>query len=563
MSRVVLGFNAYIHDTAAALLIDSKLAAFAEEERFRREKHTTAFPEQAIAWCLREGGVTVGQLDGVAFYWQPWLGLGRRALQTVLGLPGAWKNVRRMQGQNLRRMLLVRADFARRFGYRGIFAHVNHYLAHAYHAAFQADFERSLVLVVDGNGEIATTLVALQEGDTITPLKWTYYPHSLGLLWCTATEYLGYRQNSDEGKVMGLAPYGDDSLLPAMRRVVRYVGNGEIRLDMGFFDFHRARARWFIDRWVRLFGPPPLPGAPLTARHRALAFALQAVTEEILLAMIEEFTRVKRVRNVVLAGGVALNCVANGRIAQSGLVDGLFIPPATYDAGAAVGAAMWLDREVLGYRVRDVEPSPFTGPRFDDAACVAALKTAGLAYRKVGDIERQAARRLAAGQIVGWFQGRIESGPRALGNRSILADPRPATMKDHLNARVKHREGFRPFGPSVLAERAPEVFDTGGRPSPYMLLAFSVRPAWREKIPAVVHVDGTSRIQTVTPETQPRYHKLISEFDALTGVPLLLNTSFNVMGEPIVCTPRDAIRCFLGTGIDVLVLGDYLVEKGT
>lgn len=561
--RLVLGFNAHIHDTAAALLADGKVVAFAEEERFRREKHTTAFPEQSIAWCLREAGATVNDLSGVGFYWRPWEGLARRAWQTFLGLPDTWRNVRRMQAGNLRDMLAVRANFARRFGYRGIFAHVNHYLAHAHHAAFQTDFDRSLVVVVDGNGEIATTLVALHEGDSLRPLRWTYYPHSLGLLWCTATEWLGFRQNSDEGKIMGLAPYGDDALAPAMRRVARYRGRGELRLDLGYFDFHLSRERWFSDRWVRTFGPPRAPDEPLNARHRGAAYALQTVTEEILIEMIGELTRTHRVRDVALTGGVALNCVANGRIAASGAVDGLHIPPAAYDAGAAVGAAMWLDREVLGHRVRDVRPSPFLGPHFDSAACESALREAGLSSTRPSDLEGQVADLLAAGKIVGWFQGRLESGPRALGARSILADPRGATMKDHLNARVKHREGYRPFGPSVLAERADEVFETGGRPSPHMLLAFPVRPAWRDRVPAVVHVDGTSRIQTVEAAEQPRYHRLIERFAARTGVPLVLNTSFNVMGEPIVCTPRDAIRCFLGTGIDALALGDFLVIKET
>jgi len=562
MTRLVLGFNAHIHDTAAALLADGKIVAFAEEERFRREKHTTAFPERAIAWCLREVGATAADLDGVAFYWRPWEGLSRRAWQTVAGFPDTWRNVKRLQAANLKSMVGVRGEFARRFGYRGIFAHVNHYLAHAYHAAFQTDFDRALVLVVDGNGEIATTLVALLEGDAVRPVRWTYYPHSLGLLWCTATEWLGYRQNSDEGKVMGLAPYGDDAFVPAMRRVIGYRGRGELRLDMSFFDFHRSRKRWFSDRWERLFGPPRQPDEAPTAHHRATAYALQSVTEEILLDLVDEMTRILVVRDTALTGGVALNCVANGRLAASGLVDRLHIPPAAYDAGAAVGAAVWLDRELFGARTRDLWPSAFLGPGFDNAACERALREAGCAFTRPTDLESTVADRLADGKIVGWFQGRLESGPRALGARSILADPRPATMKDHLNARVKHREGFRPFGPSVLAERADEVFATGGRPSPHMLLAFPVRADWRDRVPAITHVDGTSRVQTVDEATQPRYHRLITEFAGRTGVPLVLNTSFNVMGEPIVCTPAEAIRCFSGTGIDVLALGDLLVEKG-
>jgi len=561
MPRVILGFNAHIHDTAAALLIDGRLAAFAEEERFRRVKHTTSFPERAIAWCLRDAGLTMADVSGAAFYWRPWLGLARRVGQTLAGLPRTLANVRRMQAGNFRKMCGVRRELEKRFGFRGPFSYVNHYLAHAYHAAFHSPFERALVLAVDGNGEIASTLFALREGEQITPLAWTYYPHSLGLLWCTATEWLGYRQNHDEGKVMGLAPYGDDSLAPAMRRIVRAGDDGTFRLDLSYFDYHLDRRRWFSPRWEEVFGPPRRPGEPLNDRHRAAAFALQTVTEETLAVLIERMVAARQVRDLALTGGVALNCVANGKLAASGLVDGLFIPPAAYDAGAAVGAALWMDREVFGARGHRGEPSPFSGPHFTDQEYAAALRAAGLPVDRVADAAGRAADLLAQGKIVGWFQGRMEQGPRALGHRSILADPRRAEMKDHLNARVKHREAYRPFGPSVLAERAAELFATAGRECPYMLLAFPVRPAWCERLAAVMHVDGTSRIQTVTRAADPLYHRLLERFAALTGVPAILNTSFNVMGEPIVNTPAEAIHCYLHTGIDALVLGDYLVVK--
>ena len=307
MSRAVLGFNANIHDTAAALIIDGKLAAFVEEERLRREKHTTAFPDRAVSWCLREHGLTARDLAGVGFYWRPWVGLARRLGQTLRGLPATWTNVRRMQGGNLRSMFATAGEFRRRFGYVGPFRYVNHYLAHAHHAALQTDFDRALVVVVDGNGEIATTLVALLEGETIRPLHWVYYPHSLGLLWCTATEWLGYRQNFDEGKVMGLAPYGDASALPAMRRIVDYRGGGDFRRDMSYFDYHLARRSWFDERWVNTFGPPRRPDEELTDRHRAVAFALQKVTEETMARLVGEMTAKLGTRNLVLTGGVALN----------------------------------------------------------------------------------------------------------------------------------------------------------------------------------------------------------------------------------------------------------------
>ncbi len=561
MARAVLGFNAHIHDTAAALLVDGRLVAFCEEERLNRHKHTTSFPEQSVAFCLRQAGLTIGDLDGVSFYWRPWVGLPRRTWQTLTGLPGTLVNVRRLQAGNLRAMLTVAREFRRRFGYRGPFHHTNHYLAHAYHAGFQTAFDRALVLVIDGNGEIATTLVAKLEGDKIEPVRWTPYPHSLGLLWCTVTEYLGYRQNCDEGKVMGLAPYGDDSLVPAMSRVIASQGDGTFRLDLSWFDYHLSRRHWFSDRFARVFGPPRRPDEPLNDRHRAVAYALQHVTEQTVLRLIDEMTRKLRVRHLALTGGVALNCVMNGAIASSGLVDGFYVPPAAYDAGAAVGAAIWMDREIFGCRTRDIEPSVFLGPSFDDDVCAAALSQAGVAFERPADLPARTAQLLAAGKIVGWFSGRLEGGPRALGGRSILADPRQAAMKDHLNHQVKHRESYRPFGPSVLAERADEVFHLGGRTSPYMLLAVAVREAWRNRIPAGVHVDGTARVQTVARGTQPLYWAVLHEFEALTGVPVVINTSFNIQGEPIVASPADAVRCYLGTGIDALVLGNCLTVK--
>ncbi len=561
MSRAVLGFNANIHDTAAALIIDGKLAAFVEEERLRREKHTTAFPDRAVSWCLREHGLTARDLAGVGFYWRPWVGLARRLGQTLRGLPATWTNVRRMQGGNLRSMFATAGEFRRRFGYVGPFRYVNHYLAHAHHAALQTDFDRALVVVVDGNGEIATTLVALLEGETIRPLHWVYYPHSLGLLWCTATEWLGYRQNFDEGKVMGLAPYGDASALPAMRRIVDYRGGGEFRLDMSYFDYHLARRSWFDERWVNTFGPPRRPDEELTDRHRAVAFALQKVTEETMARLVGEMTAKLGTRNLVLTGGVALNCVMNGALAASGLVDGLYVPPPAHDAGAAIGAAMWVDREEFGARGRDEAPSVFCGPRYTDAHCEQALRESGLTYHREENIARATARLLAEGKFVGRFAGALEAGPRALGHRSILADPRTVAMKDLLNARVKHREAYRPFGPSVLAERADELFVTDGRPSPHMLLTFPVRRTWRDRLGAVTHVDGTSRLQTVDRNRQPGYAALIDEFAALTGVPAVLNTSFNAKDEPIVCSPRDAVCSFLRTGLDALALHDFLVLK--
>jgi len=554
----ILGFNAYIHDTAAALIEDGRVVAFAEQERFDRIKHSTALPLEAIRFCLEQAGVEIEGIDAAAFYWDPWAGLGRRAWQTLCNLPRSTKLLG-LHGHNWSAVRNVRHALRAALGYSGPFHHVNHYLSHAAANHYTSGLERSATLVVDGNGEIASALLGVVDRDGVRPLAWTLYPHSLGLVWCAVTEYLGYRQNQHEGKVMGLASYGAGALVEKFRRVVRADAAGRIRCDLSYFDYHKDRRNWFSPRFVAEFGPPRRPEEEITAQHIEVACALQTVTEEILLALTEQLVRRSGIRELTFGGGVALNCVANGRIAASGLVDALHVQPAASDAGAALGAALYVHMAAGGAPPPRLDHAYF-GPEFSEDQVLVALRGRGIEPQRV-DPAQACAADLAAGRIVGWFQGRMEVGPRALGNRSILADPRPAGMKDRLNARVKHREGFRPFAPAVPLERAAEFFETGGRPSPFMLLAVPVRPEFRAALPAITHVDGSARLQTVRREDNPLFHELLLAFGALSNVPVLLNTSFNVAGQPIVCTPTDAVECFLGTELDVLIAGPWRTAK--
>ncbi|MCB9475407.1 MAG: carbamoyl transferase [Deltaproteobacteria bacterium] len=557
----VLGFNAFIHDTAAALVVDGRLTAMAEEERFVREKHTTKFPDSSIEFALRQAGITVNDLDAVAFYWNPWEGFGHRVYQTIRYLPGTLRQLTRMQLGNFARMRSVEEEFRVRYRYNRPFFHVNHYEAHAAGAFYPSPFDDALILIIDGNGEIATTWFGIGEGERITPLGRVLYPHSLGLFYCTLTEYLGFKQNRDEGKVMGLSAYGDDRYVDAMRRVIRVGRDGHFELDLGYFDFHHSRKNWFSPRWEAVFGPPRRADEPLDDRHKAVARAGQTVLEESVKAIVRELVAKSGKRRLAYAGGVALNCVLNGQLLSEGIVDELYVPPPAYDAGAAWGAALRKCYDLEPTTPRDRDPSPYQGPEYSQEDMEQALRDRGLMVHQPDDPADAVAAHLADGKIVGRFAGRMEIGPRALGHRSILADPRTVAMKDHLNARVKHREAFRPFGPSVLAERAAELFDTQGCDAPFMLQAFDVRPEWRDRLGAVTHVDGTARIQTVSAERDPDYDALIRAFDQRTGVPCVVNTSFNVMGEPIVNTPEQAVECFLSTGIDILALGPYVVAK--
>ncbi len=567
----ILGFDCYGHDSAAALLRDGEIVAMAEEERFVRRKHTLAFPAHAIRYCLDEAGISIDDVDHIAYYWDPGQHVADQVWHIIRYLPRSLVLVRSRLGRNFLPMMRLEHTLREELG---LSAHgkvrqvhrVGHHAGHAASAFLLSPFEEAAILSVDAVGEWTTTWFGVGEGNGFRKLDEIGFPHSLGMLYGSVTEYLGFRYASGEGKVMGLASYGDpEAYLPGFRKVVRLEPEGRFSLDMSYFDYHLyGRGHWVSGKFVRVFGPPRRRGEPIEKRHKDIAAALQRVTEEVGLYMVEHLHAVTGKRNLCIAGGVGLNSVMNGQILRHSPFEEVFIQPAANDAGTAVGSALWVHSCLLGLPRPPAMEHAYWGPSFADEEITAALACydGDLTYRRLDDTARVGAEIIARGEILGWFQGRMEFGPRALGNRSILADPRGADMKDILNARVKHREPFRPFAPSVLEERTGEYF-TVDCPSPFMILVFDVRPEKRALIPAVTHVDGTGRVQTVSRETNPRYWSLIKEFERLTDVGLVLNTSFNVMGEPIVCQPHEAIECFLNTGIDRLIIGDYLVEKVT
>ena len=559
----ILGFNCFMHDAAASLLQDGRVACAVAEERFARKKHVGEFPAEAIRCALAAGGITPRELDHVTFFYKPWLGVGRRILHALKNLPhaadllerrgGGWLQFRNAE-QTFRAELGLGADEGPKFHF------LEHHLAHAASTFFGSRFEEAAILSVDGAGEWATTLFAQGAGSKIRKLGEVYYPHSLGNVYSALTQYLGFRPNSGEGKVMGLAPYGDPGpFIEEFRKVIRLIPEGAFEIDLSYFQHHLGKERRYSDKMIEAFGPPREPESPMQKVYENVAAALQLRLEEAILHLARGLQRRTGLKKLCMAGGVALNSVANGRILHETDFEEIFVQPAASDDGTSLGGAYFLWTCVLGGRRPEPMRHASLGPEFSDAACRAAIAAAGLQAESV-DVVPRAAALLAGGKIVGWFQGRAEFGPRALGNRSILTDPRPAEMKDVLNARVKRREGFRPFAPAVLAERRDEYFD-GGYESPFMLLVENVRPAKRAELRAVTHVDGTARVQDVERDANPRFYDLIAAFGRLTGTPVLLNTSFNVRGEPIVNTPQQAIRGYLDMDMDALVLGDRLLCK--
>jgi len=549
----ILGISGYSHDAAAALLIDGRIVAAAEEERFSRIKHDSAYPRRAIAWCLEHAGLSPHDLDLGAFFWQPWRGAGVPPAQLLRGLTDGTTAfaIRNWAFPALARNLypsLAAAHFAARV--RRV-RFVDHHLAHAASAFFASPFDEAAILTVDRRGELTSTMLAHGAGTTITPLAHVEVPHSLGTLYNVITRYLGFHREGDEGKVMGLAPYGQPRYLDHFARWVRLIPNG-FQLDTSAIRLP------FGPGLIAALGPPRRPGEPLTAHHADVAASLQAALERVLLHLAGHLHTATGTTNLCLAGGVALNCVANARLAEEGPFRRVWVQPAANDAGAALGAALWTYHVLYGRPRSWRMPHAYLGPAYGETACRTALDARSLLYHRPPDLPATVSRLIADGGVVGWFQGRMEFGPRALGNRSIVADPRRAEMKDILNARVKHRESFRPFAPAVLEESTAAYFNPSS-PGPYML--FTHRVTRPDAIPAVTHVDGTARIQTVARDTNPAFYDLIASFGEITGVPVLLNTSFNVRGQPIVCTPDQAIDTFLTTGLDALVLGPFFLEK--
>jgi carbamoyltransferase len=583
----ILGLSCYYHDAAAALVRDGHVVAAAQEERFTRIRHDASFPTHAAAYCLREAGLTAADLDAVAFYDKPFLTFERLLETYVACAPAGLPSFLKAMPVWLKGKLWTPDLLARELDYDGPILFTEHHESHAASAFFPSPFARAAVLTADGVGEWATTSYGVGEGSRLRLLAELHFPHSLGLLYSAFTSFCGFRVNSGEYKLMGLAPYGEPVYVQTiLDELVDLKPDGSFRLDLRYFTYP-AGLRMTGRRFARLFGGPPrAPEGPLTQREMDLARSVQAVTEEIVLRLGRHVYAETGEQDLCLAGGVALNCVANGRLLREGPFERIWIQPAAGDAGGALGAAL------LTYYERTAAPrapvpgdamqGAFLGPAFTDDEIAAFLRREGVPHERLDEealVERTAAL-LAEGAVVGWFQGRMEFGPRALGHRSILADPRGRDVQRVVNQKIKFRESFRPFAPSVLEERAADFFDLGpsagsgqAAESPYMLLVAPVRGATtggegldrrhhtRSPVPAVTHVDGSARVHTVRAARDPLFHRLLQAFERRTGCPVLVNTSFNVRSEPIVCTPEDAYRCFRRTHMDALVLGPFLVDK--
>jgi carbamoyltransferase len=589
----ILGISAYYHDSAAALVEDGEIVSAAQEERFTRRKHDPRFPRHAVEFCLSDADVRLDDVDWVVFYDKPFLKF-ERLIETYLAFaPQGFKSFRLAMPIWLREKLFLKSllrDELRRIG--GTFdaarlLFTEHHLSHAASAFYPSPFDEAAVLTLDGVGEWATTSVAYGKGNNLQILRELHFPHSLGFLYSAFTYYTGFKVNSGEYKVMGLAPYGEPKYAQLiLERLIDLKDDGTFRLDQSYFDYC-AGLTMTSERFHTLFGGPPRsPDERLVQRHMDLAASVQVVTEEVMLRMSRFTATETGSRNLCLAGGVALNCVANGKILRDGAFERIWIQPAAGDAGGAVGAALAAYHGFNG-GLRRAHPGDgmhgaYLGPEFSQSEIEQRLKACGGRFCVVDDacLIDTVARHLSSGLAVGWFQGRMEFGPRALGARSILGDARSPTMQSMLNLKVKFRESFRPFAPAVLREHTADWFELD-TDSPYMLLVADVAQQHRREmtpeerglfgieklnvarslIPAVTHVDYSARIQTVHRETNPRFHALLSAFHESTGCPVIVNTSFNVRGEPIVCTPEDAFRCFMGTDIDVMAAGNCLLTK--
>jgi len=582
----ILGISAFYHDSAAALVVDGEIVAAAQEERFTRKKHDPSFPANAARYCLEEAGIDVGALDFVAFYDKPFIKFERILMTYLSFAPAGIRSFLKAMPLWLKQKLFMRQTIKRELGYEGDVIFTTHHESHAASAFFPSPFDEAAFLTVDGVGEWATATYGVGRGTQIEIRKVLNFPHSLGLLYSAFTYFTGFKVNSGEYKLMGLAPYGEPKFVDTiLTELVDLKDDGSLRLNLRCFDYC-AGLRMTNSRFAKLFGGPPRkPETDITQREMDLARSIQVITEEALMRMARHVHAETGLDKLCLAGGVALNCVANGRILRDGPFDDIWIQPAAGDAGGALGAALFTWFSYLDNpRSADsrFQKATYLGPRFSDEEIETYLQEKGVPFTRIQDhaVPDTVAGLIEGQNVVGWFDGRMEFGPRALGSRSILGDPRSARMQSTINLKIKFRESFRPFAPTVLEDHVSDFFDLD-RESPYMLIVAPVRDdrlesltdederrtgldrrmAVRSEVPAVTHVDNSARVQTVRRDDNPRYYDMIRAFADRTACPLVINTSFNVRGEPIVCSPHDAYTCFMRTQMDYLVMGPFLLDK--
>jgi len=587
----ILGISCYYHDAAACLIKDGRITAAAEEERFSRKKHDFGFPQKAIDFCLGEGKIKPNQLDYVVFYEKPFVKFERILKQTLTTFPQSHRLFVQAMKEWLPKKLWIKGEIAGKVGVSVDKIYFSdHHLSHAASAFYPSPFKKAVILTLDGVGEWSTGSFGVGEGNRITLFKELRFPHSLGLLYSTFTAFLGFKVNNGEYKVMGMSPYGKPRFVNKIKKLIEIYDDGSFSLDMDYFSFHFSPDKSFNEKFEKLFGKPRPPqelfftkktGYPkfwgekpkdyqkrLTEnqKYADIAASIQKVTEEIILKMCNHSAVETGLSNLCMAGGVALNSVANGKIIKETSFKNLFVQPAAGDSGGALGAALHLHHHILGNKRRHKMSHAFYGKSYTNSHIQALLKKNSIPYTKYNDARKlikDVAKSLTKKRVVAWYEGRFEWGPRALGHRSILADPRSASMKDTVNSKIKFREPYRPFAPAVLEEKAKNYFeipDPESGPARFMIIVVPTKPGKEKVIPAVSHL-GTSRIQTVDRKNHVRYYQLIKEFGKLTDVPVIMNTSFNLRGEPIVNSPEDALSTFIRSGLDILVLENFLVKK--
>lgn len=568
----ILGLSCFYHDSSAALLKDGMIIAAAEEERFTRKKHDPSFPVNAIKYCLESQGITMNDLECIGFYEKPLIKFERLMSQHLAAFPLSLKvflnSTVSWMGEKLRVMDKIRKELK----YEGDVMFIDHHMAHAASSFLVSPFKNAAILTIDGVGEWTTTAYGIGEGNDITLLKEIRFPHSVGLLYSTITAYLGFSVNNSEYKVMGLSPYGNmdpktNKYYHLLKKVVNIRDDGSYRFDLRYFRYHysdRMPSKKLCDL---LEGPIRKKESEITQRHKDIAAALQLITEEIMTKILNHVHKETRMSNIVLAGGVALNSVYNGKILNKTPFKKIWIQPNASDGGTSIGACSYIYHSILNNKRDYVMKDAYLGPEFSDEVIKSYLeehKIRYIAFKSEEEIIQKTAKLIFDNHVVGWFQGRMEWGPRALGSRSILSNACNKDMQEILNLKVKHREKFRPFAPVVCEDDAMEYFECDDpipEPTDFMLMVYPVKKGWQSKIPSVTHVDGSGRLQTIRKEQNKIYYDVIKAFGRLSGIPILINTSFNIRGEPIVCTPNDAYKCMMGTGIDCLVMGKFLIRR--